>query len=89
MAGARLFLVSGRVQGVYFRDSARNHAVSLGLTGYAKNLSDGSVEILVCGEQEAISRFETWLQQGPPMARIEKVTGENVEGESRTEFSIT
>lgn len=79
VAIARRFLISGRVQGVFFRESTRRVAESLSITGYAKNLSDGSVEVLACGSREAIGKLESWLQHGPPMARVERVSGENVD----------
>lgn len=70
------FHVSGRVQGVFFRASAREQAQKLYLTGYAKNLGDGSVEVLACGTDESLDALERWLQRGPPSARVEKVTRE-------------
>jgi len=70
---ARLFTVSGRVQGVWFRDSTRREAERLGITGYAINLPDGNVEVLAWGLQEAIELLEAWLHEGPPLARVERV----------------
>ena len=67
------FIVSGRVQGVFFRASARAEAVRLGLTGYAKNLADGSVEVLACGDPAALDELQRWLQVGPPAARVVSV----------------
>jgi len=67
------FLVVGRVQGVFFRASARDEALRLRLTGYAKNLADGSVEVLACGEEHALDALERWLRRGPPSARVERV----------------
>lgn len=69
-------LVGGRVQGVFFRASAREQAVRLGLTGYARNLSDGRVEILACGPAEAVAQLREWLLQGPPMANVTGVACE-------------
>ena len=71
-AAAR-FLVSGRVQGVFFRASAREEALKLGLTGYAKNLPDGRVEVLAIGEASAVATLERWLAHGPPLAKVERV----------------
>ena len=70
---ARLFTVHGRVQGVWFRDSTRREAERLGVTGYAINLPDGSVEVLACGPAEVLDELQAWLHQGPPMARVTKV----------------
>ena len=72
-ASARLFTVSGRVQGVWFRESTRREARRLGLTGHAINLPDGTVEVLAAGEAAALDELESWLRQGPPMARVTKV----------------
>ncbi|MGZ8243525.1 acylphosphatase [Methylomagnum sp.] len=63
--------VSGRVQGVYFRGTAREQAVGLGLVGWARNLSDGRVEILAEGGAGRIAQFLAWCRSGPPMARVE------------------
>ena len=67
------YLVEGRVQGVYFRGSAREQAVRLGVTGYARNLPDGRVEVLACGSREAVVQLHGWLRAGPPMARVSRV----------------
>lgn len=72
MPAAR-FLVSGKVQGVFFRASTREQALKLGLRGYAKNLPDGRVEVLAEGEAAAVDALERWLHVGPPMARVESV----------------
>ncbi|MER3546593.1 MAG: acylphosphatase [Rhodanobacteraceae bacterium] len=73
MACAR-FIVRGRVQGVFFRASTREQALRLGLTGYAKNLANGDVEVLACGSSEALEELQRWLHRGPPSARVEGVT---------------
>ena len=70
MVAAR-FLVRGKVQGVWFRASTRDEALMLGLRGYARNLSNGDVEVLAVGDADAIDRLAVWLQQGPPMARVD------------------
>ena len=67
------FHVSGRVQGVFFRASARDEALRLKLSGYAKNLADGSVEVLACGDERALDALERWLRRGPPSARVDQV----------------
>ena len=76
MAAAR-FLVSGRVQGVFFRASTREQALALGLRGVARNLADGRVEVIACGDHEAIAILERWLHEGPPAARVEQVLRES------------
>ncbi|TPG46288.1 acylphosphatase [Rhodanobacter glycinis] len=77
MPSAR-FIVSGRVQGVCYRASAREQALSLGLTGHAKNRLDGCVEVLACGPAHALDALERWLQRGPPAARVEAVSREEL-----------
>lgn len=72
MIAAR-FLVSGKVQGVWFRASTRDEALRLGLRGQAKNFADGSVEVLAVGDADAIGQLANWLQQGPPLARVDAV----------------
>ena len=81
MAAVRFF-VSGRVQGVAFRAHAREEALRLHLRGYARNLDDGRVEILACGDSAHIERLATWLQDGPPLARVEGVERQTVEREA-------
>jgi len=67
------YFISGRVQGVFFRVSARSEATRLGLTGHAINLSDGRVEVLACGESDALETMKVWLEHGPPGGRVDKV----------------
>lgn len=69
----RLFSVKGRVQGVWFRESTRRQAAALGIRGYAKNMADGSVEVLACGESAALQQLAEWLEVGPPAARVTHV----------------
>lgn len=70
---AARFIVSGKVQGVFFRASTREQALELGLRGYARNLPEGRVEVLAQGEADALDALERWLQVGPPMAKVEAV----------------
>ena len=69
----RRFLVSGKVQGVYFRQSTRLEAQRLGLGGMARNLPDGCVEVIAYGEPAAIDALMTWLSVGPPLAKVAQV----------------
>lgn len=71
--------VSGRVQGVFFRESTRREAESLGVTGRAVNLPDGRVEVLACGEEPAVRALLDWLWDGPRMAEVENVDVEQAE----------
>jgi acylphosphatase len=68
------FIVSGKVQGVFFRASARDQAQRLDLSGYAKNLADGSVEVIACGEAANLDALQRWLQTGPAAARVDSVS---------------
>ncbi len=65
--------VRGRVQGVYFRASAQREARRLGISGWVRNRTDGSVEILAEGEEIAIREFYGWAQKGPSAARVDRV----------------
>jgi acylphosphatase len=74
MALARIELrIVGRVQGVFYRASARDEARALGLSGHARNLDDGAVEIVAEGEEQSLERFLAWCRVGPPAARITRV----------------
>ncbi len=66
-------LISGRVQGVFFRASTQAEAERLGLAGHAINLPDGRVEVLACGGPEALRALRAWLAHGPPGARVDSV----------------
>jgi acylphosphatase len=63
-------LVSGRVQGVFYRASTQQQARKLGITGYAKNLTDGRVEVLAVGDAARVDALVQWLWQGPPAAHV-------------------
>ena len=65
--------ISGRVQGVFFRDSARKEAEGLGLTGWVKNLPDGRVEALFEGPSRGVRQMIEWCKEGPPQASVEGV----------------
>jgi len=65
--------ISGRVQGVFFRASARETALRLGVTGWVKNRSDGSVEVVAEGEEAAVDNLVAWCGQGPPGAMVHEV----------------
>lgn len=73
MKDCRHYHVFGRVQGVWFRGSAQDQARRLGLFGWVRNCEDGSVESIACGAPAALDEFRSWLQQGPPAARVDSV----------------
>ncbi len=66
-------IVSGRVQRVSYRACARTEALRLGVTGYARNLPDGRVEVLACGDAQAVDALIRWLWLGSPRARVTEV----------------
>ena len=65
--------ISGKVQGVFYRDHTRRWASAMGLSGWVRNLPDGCVEALVEGEKENIERLAGKLKEGPPLSRVENV----------------
>lgn len=73
MTTCRRCLICGRVQGVFFRAATAARARALGITGWAKNLPDGRVEVLACGPHESVAALVDWLRQGPAGARVESV----------------
>jgi acylphosphatase len=83
MSAAR-FIVGGRVQGVWFRAATREQALRLEVSGYAKNLPDGRVEVLAAGTNEAIAALEKWLWQGPPLAKVDSVARQDLPSTSIT-----
>jgi acylphosphatase len=66
-------LVLGRVQGVFYRASAQQEGMRLGLLGEVRNLPDGNVEAIVEGPRERIEEFVEWCKRGPPSAEVENV----------------
>ncbi|MBC7794094.1 MAG: acylphosphatase [Clostridia bacterium] len=66
--------ITGRVQGVFYRASALEKAQGLNLSGFVKNLADGSVEMVVEGPRYALEQFVEWAKQGPPSAEVENVS---------------
>ncbi len=69
----RKALVSGKVQGVWYRASTKRRAQELGVTGWARNLDDGNVEVMMYGSAASVLQLEQWLKQGPPLARVHQV----------------
>lgn len=75
---AARFVVRGKVQGVFFRASTRERALTLGLTGHARNLLDGSVEVVAYGDTAALDQLEVWLHDGPPTAAVDELYREEL-----------
>lgn len=89
MLVGKRFLVAGRVQGVGFRYFARDAARRDGIAGTVKNLEDGRVEVVACGDAEAMSRFEIALRRGPIGARVDDLHVEpGPPGTSMPDFRI-
>lgn len=84
--GCRRCLISGRVQGVFYRASAQQRALELGLTGSASNLMNGWVEVYMCGDEQQLDDMETWLRQGPVHAKVEHVVCEAIPEKTFTGF---
>ncbi|RUR32611.1 acylphosphatase [Vreelandella nanhaiensis] len=71
-------LVTGKVQGVGYRRATQKQALQANITGYAKNLADGRVEVLMCGDREKVKTLSEWLWQGPANARVTHVEYETL-----------
>jgi len=84
----RRAVVSGRVQGVWFRDSARREAERLGLAGRAVNQDDGTVLLEVEGPSPAVEAFFSWAAEGPPRARVDTVAVEVAEPLGHVGFTV-
>ncbi len=80
--------VSGKVQGVWFRVSTQDQANDLGLTGWVRNVPDGRVEVLACGERDKIEKLHAWLQEGPELAEVTDVTYEEVAWQEHGRFAV-
>jgi len=80
--------VTGLVQGVFFRAWARDEAQALGVSGWIRNCSDGSVEALLEGEAEAIEELIDLLREGPPGAQVEDVEIEEADREGLSGFEV-
>lgn len=82
-------IASGRVQGVWYRARTRDKAVALGVTGYVRNLPDGTVEIVARGEDSQVDALMEWARQGPPMAEVSGLQiRETPEGEEFSTFEV-
>ena len=82
------YLIAGRVQGVYFRASTQREARRLGLSGWARNLYDGRVEVIASGSVDALATLERWLLRGPPTAHVTEVITNSADDEGWSDFTV-
>ena len=85
---ARRVVVTGRVQGVFFRDSARREARRHGVTGWVRNRPDGTVEAVFEGEPDAVAALVLWCREGPRHARVEDLRVIAVEPAGLSDFAV-
>ncbi len=81
-------VVHGSVQGVFFRASTQSQASEHSLTGWVRNLPDGTVEIHAEGEKESLDRFIEWCRQGPPAANVQRLDLDWVASQSLSDFEV-
>jgi acylphosphatase len=81
-------IIKGKVQGVYYRASAKNVADLLGIKGWVKNLPDNNVEITATAADDVLQKFIGWCKQGPPRAVVEEVIVEELASEEFSGFKI-
>lgn len=80
--------ITGRVQGVGYRDWTRREAVRLGLSGWVRNRPDGSVEALLQGKEEAVTGMLEACRHGPPTARVDAIHATDADGVASGDFEI-
>lgn len=81
-------IVSGRVQGVFYRDSTQKQAKKLSITGWVKNCDNGTVELVANGEEQQINQLIEWLWKGPIAAKVTNVEWNKVPLEEFEDFSV-
>jgi acylphosphatase len=84
----RRLVVSGGVQGVWFRESCRQEAARLGVTGWVRNRPDGRVEIEAEGEADAVAALEAWANEGPPLAQVVRVVADDIDVQRAERFEV-
>lgn len=80
--------VTGKVQGVWFRASTQVKAKELGITGWTRNLKDGRVEVVACGDEKALEKLHQWLHRGPRAAEVTDVSYEELPWEEHDRFGV-
>ena len=81
-------IISGVVQGVFYRQTTKEQALSWNLTGWVRNLNDGRVETLICGDEQQVKELLNWLPMGPPAAKVSAVEINDHAYEHHDTFSI-
>jgi len=81
-------LIKGKVQGVFYRASAKDMAIKLGLKGWVKNTKEGDVEITVQGPDDLLKEFVDWCYKGPPSAQVTEIEKEELAEETFQDFRI-
>lgn len=81
-------VVTGKVQGVFYRQGTKEKATSLGIAGTVKNEADGSVHIIATGDKAMLDELVSWCQQGPPKAKVESVQVKIVPRQAFSSFTI-
>lgn len=84
-----VIIVSGKVQGVYYRQSARQKAQELGVTGFVKNMANGDVMLIATGNTEQLNALVEWCRKGPPAARVNNVQVTEEEAHYYEGFTIS
>lgn len=84
----RRWLVIGKVQGVWFRASTKNQAEGLAISGWARNLDDGRVEVVAFGVLPALSELGEWLKHGPEKADVKDIQGEDIPWQLYVGFDV-
>jgi acylphosphatase len=80
--------ISGKVQGVFFRQGTKEKALELGLVGTVENLSNGNVCVTATGDQASLEKLVTWCRQGPPRARVQSLHAEEIPLQYFKDFSV-
>ena len=81
-------IVSGKVQGVFFRQTTLDKAKALGVKGWVRNLPNGTVEAVICGEEDVVQSLCNWLWKGPDAAQVTDIIFTDHDLESHTDFTI-
>lgn len=81
-------LITGKVQGVFYRQTTQEKAKALGLTGWVRNLPNGSVECVICGDEDAVQSLCDWLWLGSDAANVTDVKVNEHDFEAYQDFSI-